>query len=306
MALPPDAPSPGPDPAVEAVIVPRTRDLGGFEVRRVLPSAVRRMVGPFVFLDQMGPALLAAGQGIDVRPHPHVGLATVTYLFTGELLHRDSLGSVQVIEPGAVNWMTAGRGIAHSERTPPAARARGGPIAGLQLWVALPARDEDAPPSFTHTPAAALPLVEGDGLAARVVLGAFLGARSPVHVFSESLFADVRLAGGARLRLEPALEERAVYVVEGAVEEAGARHEAGRLLVLRPGAEVVLLAAASPARVAVLGGEPLDGPRHLWWNFVATSTERLRAAARAWEEGRFAEVPGEGERVPLPDQALPR
>ncbi|MFO0585821.1 MAG: pirin-like C-terminal cupin domain-containing protein [Anaeromyxobacter sp.] len=179
-----------------------------------------------------------------------------------------------------------------------------GAISGLQLWVALPARDEDAAPAFTHTGAEALPLVEGDGLAARVVLGAFAGARSPVHLFSESLFADVRLAAGARLRLEPALEERAVYVVEGAVEEAGARHEAGRLLVLRPGAEVVL-AAPVAARVAVLGGEPLDGPRHLWWNFVATSTERLRAAAQAWAAGGSPRSPAV-ERVPLPDQPLPR
>ena len=303
----PDAPFPGPgaDPAVEAVVVPRSRDLGGFEVRRALPSAERRMVGPFVFLDQMGPALLPAGQGIDVRPHPHIGLATVTYLFSGELLHRDTLGSVQVIRPGAVNWMTAGRGIAHSERTPPELRAAGGPVSGLQLWVALPRKDEETAPGFTHTPGAALPVVEGDGVTARVVLGSLFGARSPVHVFSESVYADVSLAAGARLPLEPAHEERAVYVVDGAVEEAGVRFEAGRLLVLRPRAPVTFTAAA-PARVMVLGGEPLDGPRHLWWNFVASTTERIRQAAQDWEAGRFGAVPGETESIPLPAQALPR
>jgi redox-sensitive bicupin YhaK (pirin superfamily) len=299
----PDEPSPklGPGAAIEAVVVPRTRDLGGFEVRRALPARERRTVGPFVFLDQMGPAAFDLGRGLDVGPHPHIGLATVTYLYEGELLHRDSLGTVQVIRPGAVNWMTAGRGIAHSERTPPEVRARGGRLSGLQTWVALPRAHEETAPAFAHTAAEALPLVEGEGVRARVVLGAAFGARSPVRVFSETVYADVALAAGARFELAAEHEERAVYVAEGAVEEGGARFGPGVLLVLRPATRVVLRAAA-PARVALLGGDALDGPRHVWWNFVASEPGRIEEAAAAWSAGRFAEIPGEGERIPLPSQ----
>jgi redox-sensitive bicupin YhaK (pirin superfamily) len=299
----PDEPTrdPGPDTAVETVVVPRTRDLGGFAVRRALPSLQRRMVGPFVFLDEMGPATFGPGQGLDVRPHPHIGLATVTYLFDGAIVHRDSLGTVQVIEPGAVNWMTAGRGIAHSERTPAAARAGGGRLSGIQLWVALPRRDEEAPPAFAHTPAGSLPALEDGGVRLRVVLGAMHGARSPVPVFSPSACADARLAPGARLEVPADHEERAAYVAEGEVEEGGAAFGAGQLLVFRPRAPVVLRARAS-SRLLVLAGEPLDGPRHVWWNFVSSSRERIEQAASDWAAGRFAPVPGDDERIPLPDR----
>jgi hypothetical protein len=286
---------------VETVVVPRTRDLGGFEVRRALPSARRRMVGPFVFFDQMGPTVFRGGQGLDVRPHPHIGLATVTYLFEGEILHRDSLGTVQLIEPGAVNWMTAGRGIVHSERTPPASRVEGRRLSGIQTWVALPEADEETAPAFAHTPAADLPTLDGDGVRLRVIAGALHGARSPVRVFSETIYADAAIEAGARLEVPAEQEERAAYVVDGAVEESGASFAAGQLLVFRPGAPVVLR-ATSAARVLVLGGAPMDGPRHIWWNFVGSSAERIDQAAADWKAGRFAPVPGETERIPLPDQ----
>ena len=291
----------GAESSVETVILPRTRDLGGFEVRRALPSTRRRMVGPFVFFDQMGPAAFPAGQGLDVRPHPHIGLATVTYLFDGELLHRDSLGTVAVIRPGAVNWMTAGRGIVHSERTPPEARAAGARLSGIQLWVALPKGEEETAPGFAHTPADELPLVEGEGVRARIVAGELFGARSPVRVFSESVYADVALEPGAQVRIPPDHEERAVYVADGAVEESGASFAAGQLLILRPRAPV-MLRASGRARLLVLGGEPMDGPRHVWWNFVSSSPERIEQAAADWSAGRFQPVPGETEFIPLPDQ----
>jgi hypothetical protein len=296
---------PGPGSAIETVVVPRTRDLGGFEVRRALPSARRRMVGPFVFFDQMGPAVFRGGQGIDVRPHPHVGLATVTYLFEGELLHRDSLGTVQVIRPGAVNWMTAGRGIVHSERTPPPARVEGATLSGIQSWVALPRDHEETAPAFVHTPAEDLPTVEGEGVRVRVVAGALFGVRSPVRVFSETVYADATLQAGASLEVPAGHEERAAYVVEGTVEESGASFEPGRLLVLRPGARV-LLRATSAARVVVLGGDAMDGPRHIWWNFVSSSAERIEKAAADWSAGRFAPVPGETEAIPLPSRPRPQ
>jgi redox-sensitive bicupin YhaK (pirin superfamily) len=287
--------------AIETVVVPRTRDLGGFEVRRALPSARRRMVGPFVFFDQMGPAVFRAGQGIDVRPHPHIGLATVTYLFEGELLHRDSLGSVQVIEPGAVNWMTAGRGITHSERTPPTARAQGGALSGIQTWVALPRQDEETAPAFAHTPAEDLPTIEADGLRVRLIAGSLFGARSPVQLFSETVYADAVMEAGARLAIPGGHEELAVFVAEGTIEESGSRFASGQLLVLRPGVTVVLRADA-PARVLVLGGSAMDGPRHIWWNFVSSSADRIERAAEDWAAGRFAPVPGETESIQLPSQ----
>jgi hypothetical protein len=305
----PEEPSidPAPGAPVETVIVPRTRDLGdGFEVRRALPSRQRRMVGPFVFFDQMGPVAFAPGRGLDVRPHPHIGLATVTYLFEGEILHRDSLGTVQAITPGAVNWMTAGRGIAHSERTPPGARAAGGRLSGIQLWVALPRAHEEAPPAFEHTAASALPVVEDRGVAVRVVLGSAYGARSPVRTFSESFYADVRLAPGARLPVAAEHEERAIFVAEGAADVSGTPAAPGQLVVLRPGAPVEVRAEGG-ARLLLLGGAPLDGPRHLWWNFVSSSVDRLRQAQEDWKAGRFGAVPGETELIPLPDDPpLPR
>jgi redox-sensitive bicupin YhaK (pirin superfamily) len=296
----------GPESVVETIIVPRARDIGGFDVRRALPSTRRRMVGPFVFFDQMGPAVLRPGQGLDVRPHPHIGLATVTYLFAGELLHRDSVGTVQVIRPGAVNWMTAGAGIVHSERTPAPSRSTGGLLFGIQAWVALPRQHEETAPAFAHVPAEELPAVDGDGVRVRLIAGSLFGARSPVRVLSETIYADVTMSADARLQVPADHEERAVFVAEGAIEESGSRHAAGRLLVLRPGATTVVR-ATEPARLLVLGGDAMDGPRHIWWNFVSSSAERIEGAAADWAAGRFTPVPDETEFIPLPSQPrIPR
>jgi redox-sensitive bicupin YhaK (pirin superfamily) len=284
---------------VELVLVPRTRDLGGFEVRRALPSGRRRMVGPFIFLDQMGPSMLRAGSGLDVRPHPHIGLATVTYLFRGEVLHRDSLGSVQLIRPGEVNWMTAGRGIAHSERTPPELRPRESELFGIQAWVALPREAEETAPAFAHHGADQLPLIEDKGLRLRLVAGELFGRRSPVPTFSDTLYADVELDAGGILPLDPTHEERALYLAQGDIEIAGRRHEPGRLLVLRPG-EANSVTAHTPARLLLLGGAPLDGPRYIWWNFVSSSKARIEQAKADWQAGRFEPVPGDDESIPLP------
>jgi redox-sensitive bicupin YhaK (pirin superfamily) len=289
--------------AIETIIVPRTRDLaGGFEVRRVLPSGERRTVGPFVFFDQMGPTILPAGTGLDVRPHPHIGLATVTYLFDGEILHRDSLGTVQPIRPGAANWMTAGRGIVHSERTPPEFRTGGGRLFGIQTWVGLPKDREEVEPAFAHHAEDVLPVIDGDGKRVRVIAGALYGASSPVAVFSETLYADAALAEGARLELPVEYEERAVYIAEGRIAIGAETFEAGRMLVFRRGDRVTLTADGA-ARLLLLGGEPLDGPRHLWWNFVSSSTERIEQAKADWREGRFPKVPGETEFIPLPEES---
>jgi redox-sensitive bicupin YhaK (pirin superfamily) len=285
--------------SLDTIVVPHTRDLGGFSVRRVLPAIERRMVGPFVFFDQMGPALFEPGTGIDVRPHPHIGLATVTYLFEGEILHRDTLGSVQAIRPGEINWMTAGRGIAHSERTGPETRAAGGRLAGIQSWVALPKDDEETEPGFAHHGAGALPIVAGDGKEVRLLIGAAFGSRSPVRTFSETLYADIALAAGAQLEVPHEPEERALYLVEGTIAIAGEEFAPGRLLVLRPASEIVV-AARSAARLMLLGGAPLDGPRHVWWNFVSSSRDRIEQAKADWQAGRFAAIPGESDFIPLP------
>ena len=287
-------------PGLESVIVPRLHDLGGFEVRRALPAAERRMIGAFVFLDQMGPATLPAGRGIDVRPHPHIGLATVTYLFAGEIFHRDTLGSAQAIRPGEINWMTAGRGIAHSERTDAPVRAAGGPVSGMQTWVGLPRSHEETEPSFAHHGAGALPVVEGEGMRTRLLIGSAFGAKSPVTTFSEMIYADIALEAGARIRLPGEFEERGIYIVQGPVEIDGVSYGASQLLVLKPGAEIVV-ESPSGARIMLLGGEPLDGPRHLWWNFVSSSKERIEAAKHDWKEGRFGKVPGDDEFIPLPE-----
>jgi redox-sensitive bicupin YhaK (pirin superfamily) len=285
----------------EAIIVPRTWDLGdGFEVRRVLPSAERRTVGPFVFFDQLGPIVLRAGTGLDVRPHPHIGLATVTYLFEGEILHRDSLGTVQPIRPGEVNWMTAGRGIVHSERTPPELRSGGARLFGIQTWVGLPGGREEAEPAFAHHAEDALPLLDGDGMRVRVIAGTLYGARSPLALLSETFYADAALADGARLELPAEYEERAVYIAEGRIAIGADTFAAGRMLVFRQG-DRVALRADGPARLLLLGGAPLDGPRHLWWNFVSSSPERIEQAKADWREGRFPQVPGESEFIPLPE-----
>src|SRR5829696_3477944 len=291
--------------SLEAVVVTRARDLvEGFKVRRVLPSVKRRMVGPFIFLDQMGPEVLRPGLGLDVAPHPHIGLATVTYLFEGELLHRDGLGTVQPIRPGEVNWMTAGGGIAHSERTPAEARRGDSGLYGIQSWVALPLEDEESAPDFAHHAAAELPVVEGEGKRVRLIAGSLYGARSPVRMLSEMFYADATLAPDAVLPLPAEQEERAVYVVEGSVEVLPERdvYVAGQLLLLRPGAEVLVRStAAKAARLMLLGGAPLEGKRHIWWNFVSSSPERIEQAREDWREGRFAHVPGETERIPLPE-----
>ncbi|HVO93434.1 MAG TPA: pirin family protein [Terriglobales bacterium] len=286
--------------ALQHVIVPRPRDIGGFEVRRVLPAPERRNVGPFVFFDQMGPAELAPGSGIDVRPHPHIGLATVTYLFAGTIIHRDSLGTVQAIEPGEVNWMTAGRGIAHSERSDSELRKQRQRLYGIQIWVALPKEHEETPPDFTHYPAAALPMIEGDGNTVRLIAGSLFGKESPVKTFSKLFYAEVALQAGASVALDSQHEERAIYLVEGTIEIARQPFEPGRLLVFGSGEEITVY-ARSAARVLLFGGEPLDGPRHLWWNFVSSSRERIERAKADWKAKRFVPVPGDDEFIPLPE-----
>ena len=296
----PEARTPPSCKALEAVIVPRPRDLGGFEVRRVLPSAERQSVGPFVFFDQIGPAELAPGAGIDVRPHPHIGLATVTYLFAGTIIHRDSLGSVQSIEPGEVNWMTAGRGIVHSERSDNELRKRRQKLYGIQIWVALPKQHEETDPDFTHYTAESLPRIEGDGKTVRVVAGSLFGEKSPVKTFSKLFYGDATCQPGALLSLDNEHQERAIYLLEGNVEIAGQAFEPGRLLVFSSGDEVTVK-ATSAARLLLFGGEPLDGPRHLWWNFVSSSRERIEQAKADWKAGRFAPVPGDPEFIPLPE-----
>jgi redox-sensitive bicupin YhaK (pirin superfamily) len=285
---------------VELIIEPRPRDIGGFEVRRLLPVAQRRSVGPFVFFDQMGPATLAADHGVDVRPHPHIGLATVTYLFQGEILHRDTLGSVQVIRPGDVNWMTAGSGIAHSERTPSETRRHGGPLFGIQSWVALPKAHEEADPAFFHHPAAALPRIEGEGKTVRIIAGTAFGQRAPVATFSETLYCDVVLKAGTRIDVPIEHEERAIQPVTGRISVAGHAVKPGSMLVLRAG-EAVVIEALDDARLMLLGGERLDGPRNIWWNFVSSSKDRIEQAKADWKAGRFGQVPSETEFIPLPE-----
>ncbi|MDE2092559.1 MAG: pirin family protein [Burkholderiales bacterium] len=279
---------------------PHEKDLGGgFIVRRALPSAQRASVGPFVFFDHFGPITVRPGDNVDVRPHPHIGLATVTYLFEGAMMHRDSTGAVQRIEPGAINWMTAGRGIVHSERTPEDLRGVVRRSHGLQLWAALPAADEEMAPTFAHTPATAIPQLEVGGARLRVLVGSAFGASSPVAVRSPTLYLDIALSVGDALPLPPAAE-RAVYVVEGDAQLDGEDIPPGRMLVLEPGEEP-MLSADAPARVVLIGGEPL-GPRHLWWNFVSSRRDRIAQAADDWAAQRFAPVPGEHEFIPLPER----
>jgi redox-sensitive bicupin YhaK (pirin superfamily) len=286
--------------ALQNVIVPRPRDLGGFEVRRVLPSLERRSVGPFVFFDQMGPAELGPGEGMDVRPHPHIGLATVTYLFAGRIIHRDSLGTVQPIEPGEVNWMTAGRGIVHSERSDTEDREKRQKLYGIQIWVALPKQYEETDPDFVHYPAESLPRIEGEGTTLRVIAGSCFGKTSPVKTFSSLFYVDAVLEPGASLALGVEYEERAIYLLEGTVEIGGQLFEPGRLLVFSSSDEIAVK-ANSFARLLLFGGEPLDAPRHVWWNFVSSSRERIEKAKSDWKNGRFAAVPGDNEFIPLPD-----
>jgi len=283
------------------IIDPRVHDLGGFSVRRVLPHASARHVGPFVFFDHMGPATFAPGNGIDVRPHPHIGLATVTYLFDGAIEHRDSLGFVQTIRPGDVNWMTAGRGIVHSERTPVAERRAGHGLHGIQVWVALPQDAEEVEPSFHHHGAAALPRIDRDGVALRLVVGSAFGQRSPVLTFSEMFYLGAEFPAGASLRLPPEHAERAVYSADATLTVDGVDLLPGQLAVLAPGADVEIHASA-PARAILFGGASLDSERHLYWNFVSSSRERIEQAKADWVAGRFGKVPGETEFIPLPER----
>jgi len=285
---------------VPQYFTPRIHDLGGFTVGRVLPNAKCRSVGPFVFFDHIGPAMLGGQQPIAVRPHPHIGLATVTYLWEGSMMHRDSLGSVQEIQPGDVNWMTAGRGIVHSERTPERLRGVDQPFHGLQTWVALPLAHEDANPSFAHHPKATLPVRENAGVEMTVVAGHAFGLRSPVQVMSETLYVSIDLAAGATLRIPSEHAERALYPVSGELQLDGESLPLNTLALLDPGSEPMLHAVLA-SRVMLLGGAPLDGPRFVWWNFVASSRERIEQAKSDWREGRFASVPGETEFIPLPD-----
>jgi redox-sensitive bicupin YhaK (pirin superfamily) len=283
------------------LIETRPRDLGGFEVRRLLPMATRQSVGPFVFFDHMGPARFAPGTGIDVRPHPHIGLATLTFLFEGEILHRDSLGFVQSIRPGDVNWMTAGRGIVHSERTGPELRAAGSALHGLQLWIALPQADEETEPAFFHHPGATVPVVRQGEATVRVIVGSTGAARSPVKTFSPMFYFDAQLPANSTFDLAPDYPERAVYVVDGEVTLCGTLLKEGQMLVL-PEGDSVEIRAISDARFVMLGGTPLDGPRFIWWNLVSSSRERIEQAKRDWAEDRFAKVPGETEFIPLPEK----
>ena len=284
----------------DLIIQPKPRDIGGFSVRRSLPHAGRRTVGPFIFFDHMGPATFPPGSGIDVRPHPHIGLATVTYLFSGEIVHRDSLGVVQPIRPGDVNWMTAGSGIVHSERTDPARRDGSERLHGIQTWVALPKADEEIAPAFVHHPAKTLPEFADGGAVCRVIAGTAYGHESPVAVFQPTLYVDVRLSPGAKFRVDDGHEERCVYVAVGGIELGDRACGEGEMIVLKPGADVVI-SATSDARIMLAGGAPLDGPRHIWWNFVSSSSERLEQAKRDWKDGKFAPVPGETEFIPLPE-----
>ncbi|WP_011580077.1 MULTISPECIES: pirin family protein [Chelativorans] len=288
--------------AIETLIVPRSADVGEFQVRRALPSARRRLVGPFIFFDRMGPAVLRPGQAVDVRPHPHIGLATVTYLFDGFIRHRDSLGTEMVIEPGDLNLMTAGRGIVHSERSPE--EMRGGPlsISGLQTWLALPDGGEEVEPDFSHVLRGDLPLLDAQGVSGRLIIGALHGLRSPVKTAAETLYADIRLAPGAAFQIPADTEERAIYVLEGTVEISGDKFPSDRLLVFRPGDEIVVRAETG-AHFMLVGGAALGSRRYIWWNFVSSSKERIEQAKEEWRTGRFDTVPGDEEEfTPLPEK----
>lgn len=301
----PDAANPD---AIATVIVPRARDLGSFEVRRALPAPQRQMVGPFIFFDQAGPAEFVTGQGVDVRPHPHIGLGTVTYLYRGEFQHRDSLGSNQMIYPGALNWMVAGKGVTHSERTSAETRRAPHSLFGIQTWVALPEAREDVAPSFVHHDKEALPVLDADGVWLRLILGQAYGVTAPAKMFSDSFYADAVLQPHARLAMPDDHEDRGLYVVQGAVEIAGQTFEAGRMVVFRPGDAIAMKAGASGARLMLLGGATLEGPRYIWWNFVASSREKIEHAKEEWRKGdwgkgQFDLPPGDrGEFIPAPER----
>lgn len=292
--------------AIETLIIPRARDLGGFEVRRALPAPKRQMVGPFIFFDQMGPAEFLTDQGIDVRPHPHIGLGTVTYLYRGSFQHQDSTGANQIITPGALNWMVAGRGVTHSERSPDAVRAGPSSLLGIQTWIALPETHEDMAPSFEHHAATALPEIRDQGIEARLILGRAYGEVAPATMHSDTFYLDVTLAARARFPLPVDHEDRGIYITEGSVSIAGQEFQSGQMMVFRPGDAITVAAGDRGARLMALGGATLNGPRHIWWNFVASSRERIEAAKQEWREarwghGRFDLPPGDrDEHIPLP------
>lgn len=286
--------------AVDTVIDPRPRDLGGFEVRRILPFAKRRSVGPFVFFDHLGPAGFGPGEGIDVRPHPHIGLATVTYLFEGEIMHRDSLGCVQQILPGDVNWMTAGKGIVHSERSSDDARAASTRIHAIQSWVALPKDAEETDPAFHHHPKTDLPVIDGNGVTMRLIAGTAFGETAPVETFSETFYLHAEVADDTTITLSDEHVERAVYVVSGAVTAGDNGVAPQRMVIFEPGGEARFEASAG-SRLMLLGGEPLDGKRHIWWNFVSSSEQKIEQAKYDWKNSKFPGVPGDAEFIPLPE-----
>lgn len=286
--------------AVEMVLVPRAVDLGEMTVRRALPAKERQMVGPFIFFDQMGPAAFEPGQGIDVRPHPHINLATLTYLFEGEILHRDSLGTEKLIRPGAVNWMKAGRGIVHSERTRPALKKSGQRLFGLQTWMALPLHAEEDDPEFVHIGADELPTFDGGGAKGRLIAGSAFGLSSPLQTSSDTLYCDLRLEAGRTLQIDVEAEERALYTVDGTLHIDGSTFEPGQLIILRSGVPC-RVKAMSDARFVVIGGAAMEGPRYQWWNFVSSRPERIEQAKEDWKSRRFEPVPGdEAEFIPLP------
>jgi redox-sensitive bicupin YhaK (pirin superfamily) len=282
-------------------LLPTTHDLGGFKVHRTLPHRDRTTIGPFIFFDQMGPATLPPGEGVDVRPHPHINLATVTYLFAGAIDHRDSLGTHARIEPGAVNLMTAGRGIVHSERSPSDVRPGGPELSGIQTWLALPKAKEEIEPAFEHVARDALPVIDAGGVRARIVMGTLWGASSPVTCHSETIYADIALGAGSSIPIDPSAEERALYVAEGDATLDGQILEPQTLYVLRPGIQAALRSEGG-GHVMLCGGAALDGPRHVWWNFVSSSRDRIREAREDWKAQRFPIVPGDSEeRIPLPE-----
>jgi len=285
---------------IELLIEPETRDLGEFTVRRALPHKRRQRVGPFIFFDHMGPAEFPPGTGVNVRAHPHIGLATITYLFAGEILHRDSLGYVQAIRPGEINWMTAGKGIVHSEKVSEELLASGQQLHGLQTWVALPLEHEETEPRFEHYAADSIPSVSRDGVEIRVVIGTAYGKNSPVRTASETLYVEAKLQAGSSLQL-PTAEELAVYVVDGSIEVGGQSVTAGVLAVLANGVSA-RIEAQGGAHVMICGGDTLEGDRIIWWNFVSSTRERLEQAKRDWRDGRFDAVPGETDFIPLPDR----
>lgn len=288
-------------PDIATIIDGRQRDLGGFSVRRVLPSAARRLVGPFIFFDHMGPASLSQGRGMEVRPHPHINLATVTYLFEGEVVHRDSLGSLQTIRPGAINWMTAGSGIVHSERTGPHEPSRSARLHGIQLWLALPREHEETDPAFAHHPAHVLPSLVQGAAQLRVLAGSAYGVTSPVRTFSSLFYVEAVMPAGSLVELPVEHHDRAAYVVEGRIQCGREQADVGRMFVFATGARICL-EALTDARVMLLGGAPLDGERHIFWNFVSSRQERIEQAKRDWSQGRFPKVPGdEDEFIPLPE-----